>query len=339
MRAYRFDAGFDLESLRVRDEPMPEPQRGEVLVKVRAVSLNYRDVSLVLGRYVWDAVPGLIPCSDAAGEIVAVGEGVTDFAPGDRVISTFHPRWFGGRRPKGVAMQTYGNGTDGWLAEFKVVSQEAVVALPDGVSFEEGATLPCAATTAWSALSGSVPVRAGAAVLTLGSGGVSIFALQLARALGARVIATTSSAEKGERLRALGADHIVNYRDFPEWGRHVRREVTGGEGVDCIVEVGGPATIGQSLRAVRPGGEIALIGFLTEENPGIDYFQLKASTATLRPITVGDRAAVQDLVRAWRGAGLKPVIDRVFDFDEAPASFAHLISAQHVGKVVISVGG
>lgn len=339
MRAYRFDDGFKLESLRARDEPTPKPQRGEVLVRVRAVSLNYRDVSLVLGRYVWDAVPGLIPCSDAAGEIVAVGEGVVDFAPGDRVVSTFHPRWFGGRRPKGIAMQTYGNGVDGWLAEYKVVSQEAVVALPDDVSFEAGATLPCAATTAWSALSGAEPVRAGGAVLTLGSGGVSIFALQLAKAVGARVVATTSSEAKGERLRDLGADHVVNYSQVAEWGRHVRREVTGGAGVDCVVEVGGPATIGQSLRAVRPGGEIALVGFLTEENPGIDYFALKASTATLRPITVGDRAALEDLIRAWRGAGLTPVIDRVFDFADAPAAFAHLIAAQHVGKIVIAVNG
>lgn len=338
MRAYRFDEGFSLETLRARDEPIPQPQRGEVLVRVRAVSLNYRDVSLVLGRYVWGATPGLVPCSDAAGEIVAVGEGVTDFAPGDRVISTFHPRWFGGRPPRGAAMQTYGNGVDGWLAEYKVASQEAVVSLPDGVSFEAGCTLPCAATTAWSALSGPSPMRAGGTVLTLGSGGVSIFAIQLAKAVGARVVATTSDDAKGERLKALGADAVVNYRAVPEWGRHVRREVTGGAGVDSVVEVGGPATISHSLRAVRPGGEISLIGFLTEENPGIDYFLLKNSGASLRSISVGDRAALEDVVRAWRAARLEPVIDRVFAFDEAKAAFAHLIAAQHVGKVVIAVG-
>lgn len=337
MRAYRFDEGFRLESLRVRDEPMPQPQRGEVVVRVRAVSLNYRDVSLVLGRYVWGADPGLIPCSDAAGEIVAVGEGVTDYAPGDRVISTFHPRWFGGRPPRGAAMQTYGNGVDGWLAEYKAVSQEAVVALPDDISFEAGCTLPCAATTAWSALSGPSPIRAGSTVLTLGSGGVSIFALQLAKAVGARVVATTSDDAKGERLRALGADAVVNYRQTTEWGRHIRRELTGGAGVDNVVEVGGPATISQSLRAVRPGGEIVLIGFLTEENPGIDYFLLKNSGAGLRSVSVGDRGALEDLVRAWRAARLEPVIDRVFRFDEAAGAFEHLIAARHVGKVVISV--
>ncbi|WP_337186894.1 NAD(P)-dependent alcohol dehydrogenase [Phenylobacterium sp.] len=338
MRAYRFDQPDSLDSLRAREEPVGEPQRGEVLVRVRAVSLNYRDIAVILGRYVWDAIPGLIPCSDAAGEIVAVGEGVTAFRPGDRVISIFHPRWFGGRPPKGVAMQTYGSGADGWLAEYKVVSQEAVVPLPDGISFEDGATLPCAATTAWTALSGQTPVRAGSTVLTLGTGGVSIFALQLAKAMGARVISTTSGPAKAERLRALGADEVVNYVEVPAWGRHVRKALTGGAGVDCVVEVGGPATVGESLRAVRPGGEVVLIGFLSEANPGIDYFLLKGSNAIVRSIGVGDRAALEDLVRAWSGAGLSPVIDRVFGFDEAREAFAHLQAARHVGKIVVRVG-
>lgn len=339
MRAYRFDDPKDLESLRVRDEAMPTPQRGEVLVKVRAVSLNYRDLAVVLGRYVWDSVPDLVPCSDAAGEIVGVGEGVTDYKPGDRVISIFHPRWFGGRTPKGAAMQTYGNGVDGWLTEYKVVSQEAVVPLPDEISFEEGATLPCAATTAWTALSGATPVRAGSTVLTLGTGGVSIFAVQLSKAMGARVIATTSSAAKAERLKALGADEVVNYVETEAWGRHVRKVVTGGAGVDCVVEVGGPGTISESLRAVRPGGEVVIIGFLSEENPGIDYFLLKGSNAVVRSIAVGDRAALEDLVRAWRDAKLKPVIDRVFPFEQAKEAFVHLRGQQHVGKIVIAVGG
>lgn len=337
MRAYRFDEPNNLQALRARQEAVGAPQRGEVLVRVRAVALNYRDISLILGRYVWDTASGLIPCSDAAGEIVAVGEGVTDFKPGDRVISIFHPRWFGGRVPKGAAMQTYGNGVDGWLCEEKVVSQEALVALPDDISFEAGATLPCAATTAWTALSGATPVRAGSTVLTLGTGGVSIFAVQLAKAMGARVIATTSSAEKAERLRALGADEVVNYNEVEAWGRHVRKTLTGGVGVDCVVEVGGPATINESLRAVRPGGEVVLIGFLSEENPGIDYFLLKGSNAVVRSIAVGDRAALEDLVRAWRGARLKPVIDKVFDFDEALEAFAHMQAGRHVGKVVIRV--
>lgn len=337
MRAYRFDEPKSLESLRARHEPMPRPQRGEVLVKVHAVSLNYRDIALLMGRYVWDAIPGLIPCSDAAGEIAAVGEGVTGFKPGDRVISAFHPRWFGGQPPRGVAMQTYGNGADGWLCEYKAVSQEAVVSLPDDISFEEGSTLPCAATTAWTALSGAAPIRAGSTVLTLGTGGVSIFAVQLAKAVGASVIGTTSSPEKAARLRDLGADQVLNYNEITDWGRHVKKAMTGGLGVDRVVEVGGPATISQSLRAVRPGGEVVLIGFLTEENPGVDYFLLKSSNAVVRSIGVGDRAALEDLVRAWSAAGLRPVVDRVFSFEDAGGAFSHLRAARHVGKVVISV--
>ncbi|MES2722281.1 MAG: NAD(P)-dependent alcohol dehydrogenase [Pseudomonadota bacterium] len=338
MRAYRFDKLTSLDDLTLRDEPMPEPQRGEVLIKIDSVSLNYRDLSLVLGNYVGPSKDGVIPCSDAAGEIVGVGEGVTAFRTGDRVISAFHPRWFGGRPPTTAGRETYGNGTDGWLAEYKVVSQEAVVRLPDALSFEEGSTLPCAAVTAWTALSGPAPIRAGQTVLTLGTGGVSIFALQLAKAAGARVIATTSSASKGERLRALGADEVVNYAEIADWGRHVKKDLTGGLGVDCVVEVGGPATVTQSLTAVRWGGEVVLIGFLTQDNPGIDYFHLKGSGAVVRAIGVGDRAALEDLVRTVSNTGIKPVIDRVFGFGEARRAFEHLQAARHVGKIVIKVG-
>jgi alcohol dehydrogenase len=337
MRAYRFDALTSLDDLALHDEPTPQPQRGEVLVKIEAVSLNFRDLAVVLGRYVGPAEAGLIPCSDAAGAIVAVGEGVTAWKVGDRVISTFHPRWFGGRIPLTAARDVYGSGADGWLAEYKVVSQEAVVRLPDGLTFEEGCTLPCAALTAWSALSGAEPIRAGSTVLTLGTGGVSVFAVQLAKALGATVIGTTSGAAKAERLAALGADQVVNYNDVPEWGRHVRKALTGGVGVDCVVEVGGPATVNQSLHAVRAGGEVVLIGFLSEENPGIDYFHLKNSRAVVRSIGVGDRAALEDLVRAVSAAGIRPVIDQVFGFDEAKGAFERLKSAAHVGKIVIRV--
>jgi NADPH:quinone reductase-like Zn-dependent oxidoreductase len=339
MRAYRFDDLTSLDDLKPHDEAQPAPQRGEVLVKVHAVSLNFRDLSLVLGRYVGPSKAGLIPCSDAAGEVVAVGEGVIAYRPGDRVISTFHPRWLGGRASTTMGRETYGNAVDGWLVEYKVVSQEALVRLPDALSYAEGATLPCAATTAWTALSGHVPVRAGQSVLTLGSGGVSIFALQLAKAMGATVIATTSSEGKAERLRALGADQVVNYAEIPQWGRHVRKALTGGIGVDCVVEVGGPATINESLTAVRWGGEVVIIGFLSEDNPGIDYFHLKASGAVVRSIGVGDRAALEELVRAVGGAGVKPVIDRVFAFDDARAAFAHLQGGSHIGKIVIQVAG
>jgi NADPH:quinone reductase-like Zn-dependent oxidoreductase len=338
MRAYRFDRLDGLDHLTLHDEPAPQPQRGEVLVKVHAVSLNYRDIAVPLGRYVWDAKPGLVPCSDAAGEIVAVGQGVGAFKPGDRVVSLFHPRWFGGRPPLTTAADTYGSGQDGWLAEYKVVSQEAVVRLPDGPSYEEGSTLPCAGVTAWNALSGPVPVRAGSTVLTLGSGGVSVFAIQLAKALGATVIATTSSDRKGEALKGLGADAVVNYREIERWGRHVKTALTGGVGVDRVVEVAGPATVNQALDAVRWGGEVVLIGFLSDTGPAMDYLHLKGSGAVIRSIGVGDRAMLEDLIRAVTAARIRPVIDRVFDFGDARAAFGHLASGSHIGKVVVRLG-
>lgn len=336
MRAYRFDSFDSLEELRLRDEADPRPQRGEVLVRVRAVSLNFRDLAMLRGRYPRKCVPGLIPVSDAAGEVVEVGEGVQAFKVGDRVMGAFHPRWFGGEMPSTIQTDSYGAENDGWLCELKAVSQEAVVRLPDALSYEEAATLPCAGLTAWTALTGPAPIRAGHTVLVQGSGGVSIFALQLARAVGATVFATTSSAAKADQLRALGAAQVVNYADDAAWGKSVRA-LTGGRGVDRVVEVGGPGTIAQSLRAVAVGGEIASIGFLSTENPGIDFFQLKTSGANFRNITVGDRAGLLDLSRAVAATGLKPIIDRVFAFDEARDAFSHLEGGSHLGKVVIRV--
>ena len=215
MRAYRFDSFDSLDELRVREEADPAPQRGEVLVRVHAVSLNFRDLAILRGRYPRKSVPGLIPTSDAAGEIVAVGEGVQSFKVGDHVIGAFHPRWFGGDMPSTIASDSYGAESDGWLCELKAISQEAVVHMPEALSYEEACTLPCAGLTAWTALTGPTPIRAGHTVLIQGSGGVSIFALQLARAVGATVIATTSSAAKAGQLKALGAAEVVNYVDNP----------------------------------------------------------------------------------------------------------------------------
>jgi alcohol dehydrogenase len=338
MKAYRFDSFDSLDELRLREEADPVPQRGEVLVRVHAVSLNYRDLAMLRGRYPRKCVPGHIPASDAAGEIVALGEGVEAFKVGDRVIGAFHPRWFGGEMPSTIQRDSYGAENDGWLCELKAVSQEAVVRMPQTLSYEEASTLPCAGLTAWTALTGPTPIRAGHSVLVQGSGGVSIFALQLARAAGASVIATTSSAAKAEQLKALGASAVVNYAEDAEWGRSVRA-LTGGRGVDRVVEVGGPGTIGQSLRAVALGGEIASIGFLSTENPGIDFFQLKSSGASFRNITVGDRAALLDFNRAVAASGLKPLVDRVFAFDEAREAFSHLEAGAHMGKVVINCAG
>ncbi len=336
MRTYRFDALTGLDDLHQHEEPVAEPQRGEILLRIQAVSLNYRDIAMPLGRYPSPAKPGLIPTSDAAAEVMEVGEGVTQFRPGDRVIGAFHPRWFGGERPRSFAADSYGSAQDGWLSEYKVVSQEAVVPLPDGLSWEEGSTLPCAAATAWCALAGGTPIRAGQTVLTLGTGGVSIFAVQLAKAVGARVIATTSSADKAERLVALGADEVLNYRELPDWGDAVR-ELTGGRGVERIVEVGGSSTIGQSLKAVAVDGEVVLVGFLGSEPANIDYFDIQGTYARLRSISVGDRGNLVEAVRAIGESGIRPVIDAVYPFEDAAAAFQHLASGEHVGKVVVRI--
>ena len=333
MQAYRFTE-LNLDALKLHDEAEPKPQRGEVLIAVRAVALNYRDLAMVTGRYPRPAKKGLVPASDGAGEIVAVGEGVEAWRAGDRVMGLFHPRWFGGPMAATMGRESYGDQTDGWLVERKVVSQEAIVRMPDHLSFEEAATLPCAGLTAWTALSGATPIRAGHSVLVQGTGGVSIFALQLARAVGATVFATTSSAAKAARLTQMGASAVVNYAEEREWGKRVR-ELSGGRGVDRVVEVGGPGTINQSLRAVALGGEIASIGFLSTENPGIDFFALKLSSASFRNVTVGDRTGLEALSRAVSAAKLKPVLDKVFPFDAAREAFAHLDSGAHFGKVVI----
>ena len=334
-RAWRLKSLNGLDDFNMCDEPDPVPQRGEVLIRVRAVSLNYRDLAIALGTYVWPATPGLIPCSDAVGEIAAVGEGVTAFKVGDRVASSFYPRWFGGKPPADTASLSYGSGQDGWLCSHKVVSQEAVVRLPDALDWAAGSTLPCAGVTAFNALCGGAGLQPGDTVLTLGSGGVSIFALQLAKAFGARVIATTSSDDKAEILRRLGADEIVNYRAVPEWGQHVRKVVTGGLGADRVVEVGGPGTINQSLYAVARGGELVLVGYVTQDNPGIDYFHLKGTGATIRSINVGPRAMLEQCIRVVTAARISPVIDRQFAFEEAREAFVHLRNATHVGKIVI----
>lgn len=335
MKAYRFD-DLGLHHLRLHDEPDQQPQRGELKIRVHAVSLNYRDIAMVGGKYPRPVKKGLIPTSDGAGEVIAVGDGVESFKIGDRVIGSFHPRWYAGPVHATIAQESYGDQKDGWLTQTKIVSQEAVVGFPKSLSYEEAATLPCAGLTAWTALGGPTLIRAGHSVLVQGTGGVSIFAAQLAHALGARVIATTSSNAKAARLREMGASDVVNYRDTPEWGKEVRK-LAGGRGVDRVVEVGGPGTINQSLRAVAVGGEIASIGFLSEENPGIDFFALKLSGASFRNIAVGDRAGLLELVRVVEMSALKPVVDRVFPFAEAREAFAYLQTGAHFGKVAIRV--
>lgn len=327
MRVYRPQSGRLVQ----RDEPMPEPQHGEVLVRVRAVSLNYRDLLILNGDHFATGSGGLIPVSDAAGEVVAVGEGVTRFAEGDRVINTFHPDWIAGRMPDAVA--GYGNGRDGWLAEYRAVGEHALVALPDSLAFEQGATLPCAAVTAWTSLDG---VRPGDVVLTLGTGGVSLFAVQLAKARGARVVATTSSAAKAAKLTELGADTVIDYVATPDWGKAVL-EATGGRGADRIVEVGGPGTFAQSLVAAGTHhAEIALVGFVGRTGPAVDFMDLFRSGATVRKIWVGSREDTEDLLRWLAVWPIEPVIDSVHSFEEAATAFRRFEDRANFGKVVIA---
>jgi NADPH:quinone reductase-like Zn-dependent oxidoreductase len=336
VRAYRFDAFGGFDHLTIHDEPAPAARPGEVVVRVSAVSLNFRDVAIPTGRHPAPHSPGLIPASDAAGTVIEVGEGVSSLAAGDRVISAFHPRWFGGRPPATLALEQYGRGQDGWLTEVKSVSAESVVPIPDALPAVDACTLPCAATTAWTCLGGPQPVRPGQWVLTLGTGGVSLFAVQLAKAAGARVIATTSSPAKGELLRRLGADHVIYYPQDPEWGR-TARSITGGAGVDRVVEVGGPGTMSQSMLAIAADAEIALVGFLDSSKSGIDFGELFRSSAHIRQVRVGDRQQLQETVAAVGAAGIAPVIDRVYGFDAAVDAFRRLDKGDLTGKVVISV--
>jgi NADPH:quinone reductase-like Zn-dependent oxidoreductase len=331
MRSYHVDSGAGLGGLTLREEPEPTPGPGQVVVAVHAVSLSFRELLILRGAYVLPIKPDVIPVSDGAGEVVAIGEGVERVRPGDRVTSTLFPRWHDGPYRRENAAQI-GGSLDGMLTELAVVEEDALVAMPEHLSFAEAATLPCAALTAWNALSGGRPLLAGETVLTLGSGGVSLFALQFARLFGARVIATTGSEDKRERLHALGADATVNYRTTPDWHDAVR-ELTGGEGADHVVDVAG--TLEQSLRAVAMGGEVACVGFVSERRAPIDPTVVFAAQATVRAIAVGSRAQFAAMNRAIAAGRLRPVIDRVFAFDDAPAAYRHYESGQAFGKVVI----
>src|SRR5882762_3107455 len=329
MHIYRLETIGSLDGLVARDEAVPVPSAGEVLVRVKASALNFRDLAILLGKSPFPVRPGVVPISDAAGEVEAVGPGVDVLKAGDRVVSTFLPTWYGG--PRTPNPETYGSDRDGWLTEYKIVRAEALSLAPRSLSFEEAASLPCAAVTAWSALLG---VRAGDTVLTQGSGGVSLFALQLAKLLGARVIATTSSARNGERLKQVGADAVVDYVENPQWAEAVRG-LTAGRGVDRVVEVGGPGTLAQSLKAVTFGGEIALVGALAESSAGLDFMSLFMSQATLRCISIGSRIDVEAMQRAVDAHAMRPVIDRVFPFAEAKSAWAHYAGRGVFGKVVI----
>jgi NADPH:quinone reductase-like Zn-dependent oxidoreductase len=338
MKAFVLRGGFGLDHLTHEDRPDPTPGPGQVLVRVRAASLNYRDLMVARGEYNPKLPLPRVLGSDAAGEVVAVGEGVTRWKPGARVVGCFFQDWDVGLLTERAALSALGANRDGVLAELVVFEEGGLVAAPRHLSCEEAATLPCAAVTAMHALLVTeqyMGVSAGKTVLVQGTGGVSVFALQLAKAEGARVLLTTRTREKADRARALGADAVCVTADTPDWDRWAR-EQTGKVGVDLVVEVGGAGTMEKSLRAVRYGGDIALIGVLS--GPGaFNPILTVMKGVTVHGIFVGSRDDFETLNRDLHTHQIHPVIDRVFPFAEARAAFDHLAAGGHVGKVVIAL--
>ncbi len=323
-----------LDKIVIETRPDPKPAKGEVLVRVRASSLNYHDFVVVLGGI--PTPDGRIPMSDGAGEVVAVGDGVTKWKVGDRVLSLFFPNWQSGQVEMAGFASVPGDGADGFGAELVAAPETAFTRMPKGYSFEEAATLPCAALTAWRGLMCEARIKPGDWVLTQGTGGVSIFALQLAKAAGCRVISTSSSADKMKRLTDLGADHVINYKETPEWGK-AAFELTGGRGVDEVVEIGGPGTMAQSIAACRPGGHISLIGVLTGISGEVPTAALFSRNITLSGITVGSRRMQEDMIDAIEANGIMPVLDKSFPLDQIAAAFAHQANQQHFGKIILTI--
>lgn len=334
MKTAILDAPGGLDRIRVVDQPVPEPACDQIQVRVHANSLNYHDYAVANGSIPTE--DGRVLMSDGAGEVVAVGAAVEGFAVGDHVISTFFPQWSEGEITAEKRQGTPGDRGPGMAAELVVGAVSAFTHAPQGWSFAQAATLPCAALTAWRALMVEARIKPGDTVLVMGTGGVSIFALQFAKAAGARVIATSSSQAKLARLKALGADEVINYAEDPKWGKTAKR-LTGGRGVDAVVEIGGPDTLGQSIAACRMGGHISLIGVLTGIKGEVPTALFFYSNLTMKGITVGSRAHQLDMVRALEASAIEPVIDRTFALDEIAAAFAHQKSQAHFGKICIEL--
>jgi NADPH:quinone reductase-like Zn-dependent oxidoreductase len=334
MRAWTIPS-FGLDNLRLDTRPDPSPGPGQVLLAVRAVSLNYRDLLIVRGQYNPRMALPRVPGSDAAGEVVAVGPGVTRVAVGDRVCGTFMQKWVSGRVIESVGKSALGGEIDGVFAERVVLSEDGVVKYPGYLTAEEAATLPCAAVTAWNALAAG-GLRAGESVLVQGTGGVSMFALQIASAFGARALITSGNDDKLARAMKLGAHAGTNYKTNPDWDKWARAE-TGGVGVDHVVEVGGAGTLERSFKAARTGGHIALIGVLSGAGT-VNPMPILMRSLRVRGIFVGSREMFEDMNRAFELHQVRPVIDSTFAFEELPKALGHLETGAHFGKVVIRVG-
>ncbi|MBD2309659.1 NAD(P)-dependent alcohol dehydrogenase [Chroococcidiopsis sp. FACHB-1243] len=325
-----------LDALTLVERPQPQPRNRQVLIKMKAVSLNYRDLLVAKGAYGAKSFKPIVPLSDGAGEVVAVGEGVTRVRVGDRVAGIFMQTFISGELTAEKANSALGGAIDGVLAEYVVFDEQGVVKIPAHLSYEEAATLPCAAVTAWNAMIVEGQLKAGDTVLLQGTGGVSLFGLQFAKMMGARVILTSSSDDKLDRAIQLGADVGINYKTTSDWDEKVEK-LTDGRGVDLVVEVGGSGTLSKSLRAVRYGGKVAMIGVLTGFTGDVSTSSILFKHIRVQGIYVGSRDLFEDMNRSIDLHQMKPIIDRVFPFHEARAALAYLESGAHFGKVCISL--
>ena len=335
MKVLQIQDDWSIDNLTLTDKPVPEPGHGQVLIKMKAASLNYRD--LLVPQRGYGALTGtlpLIPVSDGVGEVIATGEGTNRFEAGDRVCPIMIQSWISGRPTMERLYSTLGGPRDGVMTEYMALDERRAVRAPAHLSHVEAATLPCAALTAWSAIVTDGKVKAGDHVLVQGTGGVSLFALQFAKMHGARVILTSSSDEKLHRALKMGADEGVNYRSTPEWGKEIKR-MTGGDGVDLIIEVGGQKTLPQSLRAIRAGGTISLIGVLSGLNMDVSLGPIVTRKLRLQGITVGNRDGMEEMIRAISQHNLIPVVDRTFAFEELKQALGYLAGGEHFGKVCI----
>lgn len=339
MRSYHIEGFKDIGQIRIREHDIPKPKENEVLVKVKAVSLNRRDLYILDQTYPLPATLGIIPVSDGAGEVIAVGDAVKGFNIGDRVIGNYFPNWRDGMMGAEV-MDQLGCSLNGMLSEYVVLRQDWLVHVPAGLSWEEASTLPCSALTAWSALMGPRPVTAADTVLTIGSGGVSIFAIQFASMLGARVISLTSKDQKVVRLKSLGAGNVLNYITNHDWHTGIC-ELTNGQGVTRVIETGGTDTFEKSVQAVAMGGEIALVSPSGTITKGVDVslgkilMSLFLKLVTVRPLFVGSRLSLEAMCNAINQNNLKPVIDSIFPFEDARGAYRYMAEGQQMGKVVI----
>ncbi len=334
MRAWRINDEFGMDNLKLTDLPDPKPGYGQVLIRVMASALNFRELVTIEGQYGPNVKAPIIPCPDGAGEVVEVGDGVTSLVPGDRVATMFFQSWQDGPPTGEKQAQALGGPLDGTMTEMMVLSEKGVAKIPDYMTYLEAATLPCAALTAWSALVTEGNIKAGDTVVMQGTGGVSLFALQFAKMLGARAIITSSSDEKLERAKALGADEVINYRTNPDWDKAVKK-MTNGEGADHIVEVGGAETLTKAVRAVRIGGTISLIGVLSGAAGAFPLPLVLMRNVRIQGITVGSREGFVAMVKAMAQNEIHPVVDKVFPFEQAKEALAFLKSGKHYGKVCL----